>query len=169
MDDAAYMPNVVIPMVRRVYPTMMSSRLDPNERYPLAEKFVKEIGGWNFLSRRRLKHQLPNWHLNGFCLSVNRVICTDGKPTQFMTKDYKVGNPDQREEFMMDLANLADIHGIVKLKQGVIWVRQTTDPSQLNIDNRLMDAIMKRIHEECRVPFKKFDVTLKLDNIDLGA
>ena len=149
MNDAVYTPQAVMPMLKQVFPSMMRSKLDPNERYELNEHFVKEIGGWNFLSRRRLKHQIPNVQLNLWCMSINKVICTDGKPTHFTSKAFNLLEEDGRDDFMVELGNLADLHGIIKLKKGVIWVKRATDTKQLNIDPRVMDGLMERIKEQC--------------------
>lgn len=164
MSDTVYTPQVVMPMIRRVFPSMMSSSLEPGHRYPLIEQFAKEIGGWNFLSRRRLKHQLPNWVLDGWYGTINRVICTNGTPTHFTFSQYNMLDERQREDFLAELGNLADLHGIIKLKRGVIWVKQTTDTKQLNIDPRVMDGLMERIKEQCQVKLKcnKADMTLTL-------
>lgn len=142
-------PNIVMPMIRKVFPSMMASSLEPGNQYPLVEKFAKEIGEWNFLSRRRLKHQIPNVQLNLWCISINKVICTDGKPTHFTTKAFNLLEEEGRNDFVVELGNLADLHGIIRLKKGVIWVKQTTDPKQLNIDPRVMDGLMERIKEQC--------------------
>ena len=164
MSNAVYTPQVVMPMIRRVFPSMMSSSLEPGHRYPLVEQFSKEIGGWNFLSRRRLKHQIPNVQLNLWCISINKVICTNGMPTHFTTRAFNLLEEEGRNDFMVELANLADLHGIIRLKKGVIWVKQATDPKQLNIDPRVMDGLMERIKEQCQVKLKcnKADRTLTL-------
>ena len=162
-----YLPNVVMPMIRKVFPSMVSSSLETGLRYPLAEQFSKEIGGWNFLSRRRLKHQIPNWVLDGWYGTINRVICTNGTPTHFTSSQYNLMDERQREDFIAELGNLADLHGIIKMKRGVIWVKQTTETKQLNIDPRVMDGLMERIKELFRVKYKNVDKTLTL-NVDVG-
>ena len=167
MSDTVYTPQIVMPMIRQVFPSMMSSSLEPGHRYPLVEQFAKEIGGWNFLSRRRLKHQIPNWVLDRWYCIINRVICTNGTPTHFTTSQYNMLDERQREDFLAELGNLADLHGIIKLKRGTIWVKQTTDTRQLNIDPRVMDGLMERIKELCRPKYNKVDMTLKL-NVDAG-
>ena len=162
MNNTVYTPQVVMPMIRRVFPSMMSSGMEPGHRYPLVEQFSKEIGGWNFLSKRRLKHQIPNVQLNLWCISINKVICTDGKPTHFTTREFNLLEEEGRNDFMAELGNLADLHGIIRLKKGVIWVKQATDPKQLNIDPRVMDGLMERIKEQCQVKYNKVDRTLTL-------
>ena len=162
MSNVVYTSQVVMPMLRQVFPSMMSSSLEPGLRYSLEEKFTKEIGGWNFLSRRRLKHQIPNIQLNLWCISINKVICTNGMPTHFTSRAFNLMGEEGMNDFMVELGNLADLHGIIKLKRGVIWVKQTTDTKQLNIDSRVMDGLMERIKELCQAKFTKADFTLKL-------
>ena len=164
MSNTIYTSQVVMPMLRRVYPTLMraSDVGVPSGTYPLDENFVKEIEGWSFLSKRRLKHQIPNIQLSLWCLSINKVICTDGKPTHFTSRAFNLMGEEGRNDFMVELGNLADLHGIIKLKKGVIWVKQTTDTRQLNIDPRVMDGLMKRIKALCQAKFTKADFTLEL-------
>ena len=164
MSNAVYTPQVVMPMLRRVFPSMMLSKLDPNGRYELDERFVKEIGGWNFLSKRRLKHQIPNLQFNLWQMSINKVICTDGKPTHFTSREFNLLDEAELEDFVAELGNLADLHGIIKLKRGVIWVKQVTDPSQLNIEPRILDGIMNRILEEC-----KSKLTIDMDDANANS
>ena len=173
MSDTVYTPQVVLPMLRKVFPSMMAYGNDPNEQYPLWEGLVKEIAGWNFLSRRRLKMQIPNWLLDACTASIHKVIFTDGVPTHFTIRRFWMMDDAQREQFMMELANVADLHGIIKLKRGMIWVRQTTDPRQLNIDPRVMDGLMEQIRKECGIVIKRVNTTLTLPidlrNIGLNA
>ena len=144
MRDSFYIPLSVM--------STMFSETNPDAQYPLEERFVKEIGGWNFLSRRRLKHQIPNLQLSPWCLSINKVICADGKkPTHFTSRSFNLFEESQRADFVVELGNLADLHGIIKLRKGNIWVREATDPKQLNIDPRVMDCLMERIDEQCRL------------------
>ena len=140
--------NPIIPLIRRVLPSMVyDEKSGPLELSPVLVEMAEK---WNFLSKRRLKMQLKNWG-NSWKNNVviSKLICTDGKPTHFESKIHVVSNREDIDMFMVELANLADLHGIVKLTKGVIWVRQVTDPKQLNIDSRVMDWLMKRIKELC--------------------
>ena len=149
MSNSVYTPQIVMPMLRRVFPSMMQAKVDPNEKYPLEGHIAKQISNWDFLSRRRLKHQIPNVQLNLWCMSINKVICTNGMPTHFTSRAFNLLDEAELENFVAELGNLADLHGIIRLKKGVIWVKQTTDPKQLNIDPRVMDGLMERIKEQC--------------------
>lgn len=162
MSDTVYTPQVVMPMLRQVFPSMMQAKVDPNEKYPLEGHIAKQISNWGFLSRRRLKHQIPNVQLNLWCMSINKVICAGEKPTHFTSRAFNLLEEDGRNDFMVELGNLADLHGIIRLKKGVIWVKRATDTKQLNIDPRIMDGLMERIKEQCQVKYNKVDMTKKL-------
>ena len=120
-----------------------------NESYPVAllpGKLEDEVGKWTFLSRKRLKRQIRNFGNHWLhSVSINQLICTDGKPTHVKPMVFHIYSQEDIDSFMVELANLADFHGIVKLRKGEIWVKEATDPVNLNIDSRIMDGFMKKI------------------------
>ena len=82
--------NVVIPLVKRVFPSMFQQegQSGPMELPPV---LAKQAEKWNFLSKRRLKMQLKNWgHRWQHNVVINKLICTDGKPTHFESKIHVV-------------------------------------------------------------------------------
>ena len=120
-----------------------------NESYPVAllpGKLEDEVGKWTFLSRKRLKRQIRNFGNHWLhSVSINQLICTDGKPTHVKPMVFNIYGQEDIDSFMVELANLADFHGIVKLRKGEIWVKEATDPKDLNIDSRIMDGFMEKI------------------------
>lgn len=163
-------PNIVIPLVKRVFPSMVhDDKSGPMELPPV---LAKQAEKWNFLSKRRLKMQLKNWgHHWQHNVVINKLICTDGKPTHFESKTHVMFEKEDIDRFMVELANVADLHGIVKLHSGTIWVKQTTNPKELNIDATIMERIMGRLRERWLVKivnadgtfnFIKSDFTLKV-------
>lgn len=162
-------PNVVIPTIRRVFPSMVQveGHAGPMELPPV---LAKQAEKWNFLSKRRLKMQLKNW---GHCwqhnVVINKLIYTDGKPTHFESKIHVVFEKDDIDLFMVELANVADLHGIVKLHNGgTIWVKQTTDPKELNIDATIMERIMDRLIGRTEIKIVNVDGTFTIDHVPLN-
>ena len=163
-------PNFVIPLVRRVFPSMVNDGQSGPMELPPA--LAKQAEKWNFLSKRRLKMQLKNWgHRWQHNVFINKLIYTDGKPTHYESKVHVVFEKEDIDLFMVELANVADIHGIVKLHDGTIWVKQITDPKELNIDATIMERIMDRLIGRMEIKivnvdwtfnFTKSDFTLKL-------
>lgn len=143
----SFNPNVIIPLVRRTYPTLVRSI--PDEIYPvtlLPDRLANEVDKWNFLSKKRLKRQIRNFGNHWMhSVSINQLICTNGKVTHVNPKVFSIFSQDDVDSFMVELANLADLHGIVKLRKGEIWVKEATDPVNLNIDSRIMDGFMEKI------------------------
>ncbi len=160
MDDMSqlHIPSVVLPMVRRVFPTTISDF--PME---LPSALAGQVEKWTFLSRKRLKKQIKNiyshWNPS---ISINKLVCEDGKPMQFTSKTFDILQEDSIGQFMVELSNLADLHGIVKLSQREIWVKQISSPDQLNIDADIIERFAKRMKEQMGVKFTKVDFTLKL-------
>ena len=162
-------PNVIIPMMRRVFPSMVQQegQSGPMELPPVLAKQAEE---WNFLSKRRLKMQLKNW---GHCwqhnVVINKLICTNGKPTHFESKTHVVFEREDIDRFMVQRANVADIHGIVKLQHdGVSLVKQTTNSKELNIDATIMERIMDRLIGRMEIKIVNVDGTFTLDHVLLN-
>ena len=162
-------PNVVIPLVRRVFPSMVQQegQSRPMELPPV---LAKQAEKWNFLSKRRLKMQLKNWgHRWQHNVVINKLIYTDGKPTHFESKTHVVFEREDIDMFMVELANIADLHGIVKLHDGgTIWVKQTTNPKELNIDATIMEKIMDRLIGRTEIKIVNVDGTFTLDHVSLN-
>ena len=156
-------PSIMMPMVRRVFPSMVHDwQSGPME---LPDVLAKQAEKWNFLSKRRLKMQLKNWGNRWqHTVGINKSIYTDGKPTHFESKTHALFEREDIDWFMVELANLADLHGIVKLHNGTVWVKQTTDPKELNIDATIMERFVEGMKERMRVKFTKVDFTLELES-----
>ena len=161
-------PNVIVPLVRRVFPSMVpDGQSRPMELPPV---LAKQAEKWNFLSKRRLKMQLKNWgHRWQHNVFINKLIYTDGKPTHYESKVYVMFESEDIDRFMVELANVADLHGIVKLHDGqTIWVKQITDPKELNIDATIMERIMDRLIGRMEIKIVNVDGTFTLDHVLLN-
>lgn len=161
-------PNVIIPMIRRVFPSMVHD--GQSGLMELPPVLAKQAEKWNFLSKRRLKMQLKNWgHQWQHNVVINKLIYTNGKPTHFESKTHVVFGKEDIDSFMVELANVADLHGIVKLHDGgTIWVKQTTDPNELNIDAKIMEKIMDRLRGRMEIKIVNVDGTFTLDHVLLN-
>ncbi len=152
-------PSTMLPMVRRVFPTMI-----PDFPLELPSDFASQVEKWTFLSRKRLKRQIKNFGTHWkHSISINKLVCEEGKPMKFTSRTFTLFHEDSIEKFMVELANLADLHGIVKLRQGEIWVKQISSPDQLNIDVGIIERFVERMKEQVYVKFAKADFTLKLE------
>ena len=169
--SSSFNPNVIVPLIRRVYPSMIRPDIY-NESYPvtlLPDRLADEVGKWNFLSKKRLKRQIRNFGNHWMhSVSINQLICTDGKPTHVKPRVFYIYSQEDIDSFMVELANLADFHGIVKLRKGEIWVKEATDPKDLNIDSRIMDGFMDRLHGRIEVKIVNVDGTFTLDHVLLN-
>lgn len=170
--SSSFNPNVVIPLIRRVYPSMMPVEGIYNEGYSvtlLPDRLADEVGKWTFLSKKRLKRQIRNFGNHWMhSVSINQLICTDGKVTHVKPRVFNIYTQEDIDSFMVELANLSDIHGIVKLRKGEIWVKEATDPKDLNIDSRIMDGFMDRLHGRIEVKIVNVDGTFTLDHVLLN-
>lgn len=166
MGINSFNPSVVLPMIRRVYPTLMraSDVGVPSDPCPLGENAAAQVASWSFLSKARMKRLIPFWRLsNGGYVSIKKAIYTNGKPTHVTMKNYFVFDEDSLDEFVVELGNLADLHGILKMGKGEIWVKESTDGNGLNIEPRIMDGIVKRIRKLREIKYSKWDGTIDLE------
>ena len=113
-------------------------------------KALLDVDSWNFLSKTRLKKRIRDFSPNpvGDILAVKvcKLLTVDGKLTgEFTTKHFNALT--DFEQIAVELANCADLHGIVKLWRGEIWVKETSDPDKLNIDAKTLGWFMKRLED----------------------
>ena len=173
MDAAgSFNPNAIIPLIRRIYPSMIKPTDIYNESYSvtlLPDFLADEVGKWNFLSKKRLKKQIRNFGNHWMhSVSINQLICTDGKPTHIKPRVFHIYTQEDIDSFMVELANLADLHGIVKLRKGEIWVKEVTDPKDLNIDPRIMDGFMDILHGRVEVKILNVDGTFTIEHVSIN-
>lgn len=105
------------------------------------------LGGCEFLSKKWIMDRLKyEWKPMRGLVTIH-VLLGDfaGKPTHKRSKMFVL--PNGEETISTELANLSDLHGIVALYSGSLWLARTSDPSELNID----DEVMGRIQEIIRI------------------
>ena len=105
------------------------------------------LGGCEFLPKKWIMDRLKyEWKPMRGLVTIH-VLLGDfaGKPTHKRSKMFVL--PSGEETISTELANLSDLHGIVALYSGSLWLARTSDPSELNID----DEVMGRIQEIVRI------------------
>ena len=108
---------------------------------------ANEVSHWDFLSRKRLKHQIPQWAFDDFGMVV---VCKlvdgtgeDGEVQEYDAEASHIFTPNGLERFALAIANASDTHGIVKLLKGVVWLRECPDGSAgQNIDFRVVQGLL---------------------------
>ena len=104
------------------------------------------LGSDDFLSKDWIMSRLQEWKPIRGLVTIH-VLLGDfmGKPTHKRSKMFVL--PNGEENISTELANLSDLHGIVALYSGSLWLARTSDPSELNID----DEVMGRIQEIVKI------------------
>ena len=141
MNNQGYLPNVVMPMVRRIYPSMVSSESIANLNIPLADIEIKKLRGCKFLSHGRLKRAIKDFRPKGL-VNIIKVFQENGIPYKNVAA---FAYPTEFDSFMVELATLADLHGIVKFSGHSIWVKQVEDVKDLNVDDKLIDRLSRSL------------------------
>ena len=144
-----YTPNVVMPMLKRVYPTLMRASDigimgGGKIRDRVWDDEARRLRGCCFLSRRRLKNLLKGWRPNKRGM-VGIVVWEyeNMEPTWKTKQEFPI--PDKKDDFIVELANLSDLHGIIRMCGSQIWVRKVRDPRELNIDATTIDRITRKL------------------------
>lgn len=139
-----YLPKVVMPMLRRVTPSLMrATDIHNNGIFPLPSNCNAK--DWDFISRNKLKRiSIKNMkydrHTGG--LYIAKLILDD---TTRLPTHYAENRVETIDEFVETLGGYADIYGIVRMGNGTIWVKEATDTSELNIDHKIMDRFVARL------------------------
>ena len=141
-----------MPMVRKIYPTLMNANdINPMEggkiRTRVWDYEIDSLRGCGFLSKNRLKKLLKTWRL-GKCggnrhISINVVEYEGAMPMWKTIQVFYI--PEKGEDFIVELANLSDLHGIIKLGGNVMWVRKVENSNELNIDANTLNRISVKL------------------------
>ena len=147
-----YTPKVVIPMLRRIYPTLVNANdITPmgggKTRTRVWDYEIDSLRGCGFLSKNRLKKLLKTWN-PGKCsgnrwISINVVEYEGALPTWKTSQVFYI--PEKRDDFIVELANLSDLHGIIKMSGNAMWVRKAENSDELNIDATTLNRISLRL------------------------
>ena len=105
------------------------------------------LGGCEFLSKKWIMDRLKyEWKPMRGLVTIHVLFGESmGKPMHKRSKMFVL--PNGEETISTELANLSDLHGIVALYSGSLWLARTSDSSELNID----DEVMGRIQEIVRI------------------
>lgn len=146
-----YMPNLVIPMVRKIFPSMVNADGTMNGRFPLSDNEKHMLCDKKIYSKKRMKKRFRQWRPSGRSVVVNRAIYDGDKPIEVEVSSFML--PEEIDGFMVKMGDCADLHGIVKITSGgvlagpTIWVKPASSPSELNIDYNIMEKIVTEVVE----------------------
>lgn len=135
-----YTPNMVMPLLRRVYPSMVGIPVSAKEFVmPLADCEKARFNQCTFLSTNKLKKCFRTWRPD----KNIHLIKLDFEGNEPIKRVNLYSIPKELDDFIVELASLADLHGIVKVAGNAIWMKQAKDIKDLNVDSRMIDRIMK--------------------------
>ena len=121
----------------------------PAQKYSLPSGLGKEVMSWKFLSKSRLKKMFKEWRKFG--IKYFSVIYIEKNEEDGLIDEARFGiNVLEYPDMVVSmLGECADYHGIVKVHnfasqhEAGIVVKQTFNPEELNIDDKLIDAILR--------------------------
>lgn len=144
-----YTSKTGLPMSRKIYPGLIiasdiDTMCDGKVRDRVWDDEVELLRGCRFLSRNRIKERLKYWKpFRGGGISIVVVEYENHKPTRKTVELFVF--PDRKDDFMVELANISDLHGIIKMREGEIWLRKVSDTRELNIDATTMNRIFAKL------------------------
>jgi hypothetical protein len=110
------------------------------------------LGDFKFLPKQYIMDKLKlDWKPQRGLMSIHVIVRDEnGLPTMKDSKCWSCVDTIGVESYIMALAKLSDLHGIVGIFAGSIWLDKTNDPDQLNIDADVVDGIKQilDIYEE---------------------
>lgn len=120
--------------------TYLAQKLDSGlSAYPLTDWERDKLMGMKFLSARGVNRGIREWSPSKLVGIVKLV--EDGGEVWKDINYYLV--PSQVDEFLMNLAILGDLHGIIEISRYVVMLRCATNPSGYNIDYKVIDKMAK--------------------------
>ena len=121
--------------------------MTPTTNYTLSvfDYEVMQLRDCFFLSRNRIKKRLKCWKpfRPGREIFIVVVEYENNEPTWKRTEGFAF--PDKKDDFMVKLANLSDLHSIIKINEGAIWLRKVRDTKEFNIDANIMNRISAKL------------------------
>lgn len=144
-ENSLYLvPNVKMPLLKRVYPSLVNgSGLAREFVMSLADCEKARFNQCTFLSTNKLKKCFRTWRPD----KNIHLIKLDFEGNEPIKRVHLYSIPKELDVFIVELASLADLHGIVKVAGNAIWMKQAKDIKDLNVDSRMIDRIMKVLKE----------------------
>ncbi len=112
--------------------------------FPLRDNERELLGDCNFLTKEWIMQRLLDWKPVRGLVSIHTLLRDfDEKATHKKSQMFVL--PNWEDAIISKLANLSDLHGIVGLQSGSLWLARTSNPSELNIDADVMDRFQKML------------------------
>ena len=112
---------------------------------PLADCEKARFYQCTFLSTNKLKKCFRTWRPD----KTIHLIKLDFEGNEPIKRVNRYSIPKELDDFILELASLSDLHGIVKVAGNAIWMKQAKDIKDLNVDDRMVDRIVKVLKEKC--------------------
>ena len=110
--------------------------------FPLEGKERELLGDCNFLTKEWIMQRLLDWKPMRGLVSIHTLLGNfDGKATHKQSQIFVL--PQGEDAIISKLANLSDLHGIVGLYSGTLWLAKVSCAEDLNIDADVMDRLQK--------------------------
>lgn len=110
-------------------------------KYKFYSKDYGDILQRKALSPTKIKRALKEFPPRFSSIAIVVAKPTEGGCEYYTPKVFDL-NCDH-EAFASEMGMLADLHCIVKLGNNVIWLRQAGEPNELNIDDKVLNRMLK--------------------------
>ena len=110
--------------------------------FPLEGDERELLGDCNFLTKEYIMQRLLDWKPSRGLVTIHTFLGNfSGKATHKQSQMFVL--PKGEDAIISKLANLSDLHGIVGLYFGSLWLSKVSCSEDLNIDADVMDRFQK--------------------------
>lgn len=111
----------------------------------LYSKHYEDISRKKAMSLSQVKKSIRDFDMR-FSSVVVAILCDkEGLDECPRTKAHarRFSFDGDADEFAAEMGMLADLHCIVKMGNGIIWIKSTMDTRELNIDEKVLNRMLK--------------------------
>ena len=112
----------------------------------LYSKYYGEIALKKAMSLSQVKKSIRDFDMRFLSVVVATLQDKDGEGDECSRAKAKARRflfDGGADEFAAEMGMLADLHCIVKIGNGIIWVKRAMDTRELNIDEKVLNRMLK--------------------------
>lgn len=109
----------------------------------LYSKYYKEIYLKKAMSLSQVKKAIRDFDMQSSSVVVATLCGKEDECLRTKAMARRFFFDVDSDDFVAEMGMLADLHCIVKIGNGIIWIRSTMDTNELNIDDKVLNRMLK--------------------------
>ena len=106
-------------------------------------KYYGEIFLKKAMSLSQVKKSIRDFDIRFSSVIVATLYNNEDEHSRTRAQARRFSFDGDADEFAAEMGMLADLHCIVKMGNGIIWVKSTKDTRELNIDEKVLNRMLK--------------------------